>query len=122
MNELHLLGIYKEISINCFVNDSGRVMIDANAVSKILKIECSDFLKDSDTKETINICLTSTNIKKRELEDVLVIENGIYYFSHYLTYKFINEIDLGFSFWLSDKFNDKAVELIKEGYILQSLN
>lgn len=110
-----VLGTYKGVDFHYVLNQKKAFMINASEIATFLKIDLSEYLNKETTKYYINHILkkegkfyddinkTYGRVKetKTSLEDLLLIENGIYFFDYFLIYDMLKE-HLEFYFWIDD--------------------
>ena len=111
-----LLGEKDGVIYHFIHNENGRFMINATDIAKSFNINLSEFLEKEETKLWIECLLKkdkapvrykvdgeeyeSTIDRNYKLEDVILIDNGIYYFGKLLTYELCKP--LGFFYWWMD--------------------
>ena len=121
-----IFGVYQEKTIHWHLNENGNYMINASDIAELLNINLSEFLENEIIK-----CQIKTLIEKKpkltyykvnnipmsrilghdlDLEDVVLIENGVFYFHKFLIYKMTNELDLAFYWWFDQILFDKMPE------------
>lgn len=124
--ENKILGTYKETTFHYIHNHNKRFMINATDIAAHFDINLSAFLEDEETKTWIKTLLdkddspfkykvngeefTSTTDYSFTFEDVILIENGNYYFSKILTYQLCKPLGM-FYWWMDGLF----FELMKNG-------
>jgi hypothetical protein len=108
-----VLGTYKGVDFHYIFNQNKAFMINASEVANFLKIDISEYLNKETTKYYINSLLNydidcydktvsgyeRVKGKKNTLEDLLLIENGTYFFDYFLIYEITKE-HLSFYFWI----------------------
>lgn len=124
--ENKILGTYKETTFHYIHNHNKRFMINATDIASHFNINLSKFLEAEETKDWIKLLLekenrplkyqvTDNGIKSSTdydytFEDLILIENGIYYFNKILTYELCKPLGM-FYWWIDGQF----WELIKNG-------
>lgn len=110
-----LLGIYKDTKIHYIFKQNKRFMVNATEVTNYLNIDLSEYLQRDSTKHYIDHLLrqkptlTKYKVDGEEfeaiigehiaLEDVLLIENEIYFLHEFLIYDLCKPF-LDFYFWI----------------------
>jgi hypothetical protein len=96
-----LLGVYDNTEITYIVNEKEIYLFNASVVAKMFNLDLSNFIKkDAHTLITSLISLPKSNkYKQLDLEDVVLIENGVYYFHKLILYKLVYEVDVKFYWW-----------------------
>ena len=110
-----ILGIYKETTFHYIHNENERFMINATDIAKHFNINLSEFLKEEETvlwiktllekdyspiKYKVNNEQFETTGRSYTFEDIVLIDNGIYYFSKLLIYQLCKP--LGMFYWWMD--------------------
>ena len=114
--ENKILGNYNETLFHYIHNHNDRFMINVTDIARHFKLNLSAFLQDEDTKKWIETLLkkdnsplqykvngesfTSTIDNSYSFEDIVLIENGNYYFCKLLTYQLCKS--LGMFYWWMD--------------------
>jgi uncharacterized protein with ATP-grasp and redox domains len=96
-----LFGVYNETDINYIINENGEYLFDASVMARIFNLNLSDFI-EIEGKEYINILIGKQNFTKTrimDIDDILLIHNGTYYFHKFLIYRLVNEVNMNFYWW-----------------------
>lgn len=116
-NKPIVIGSYEGVDFHYLINSNNRFMLNAADIANYLKIDLSEYLQRDLTKIYIDQLLhrkptlTKYKVNDKEvesifgsnntLEDVILIEDGIYYLHEFLIYD-ISKPFLEFYFWIDD--------------------
>ena len=96
-----LLGVYENTEIRYIINENDIYLFNASIIAKMFSLDLSSFI-ENDAKELIT-CLISVpgsgSFKKLDIEDLILIENGVFYFHKIIIYKLVYEVNVKFYWW-----------------------
>ena len=106
-----VIGTYEGVNFHYIFNENERFLINASDVAKHFNLNLSDFLEKEDTDRHIKHLLKKKNTigQIRTLDDIILINDGVYYFHKFLIYGLCKNIH-PFYWWIDEFFYDLMVK------------
>ena len=106
-----VIGNYQGVNFHYIFNENDRFLINASDIAKHFNIDLSAFLANQEADRWIKHLLKKANTegKSRTIDDIVLIENGIYYFHKFLIYELTKPYH-DFYWWIDEFFYDLMVK------------